>query len=334
MYKFMTDLSGIRPALIALCSLLLATTVSANDLTALFGSRYAVLDQPARSNALAAVDAAIRRDPTNFIHLAEKVTILIQTSQFDAALLVCNQLTQNNKDLGLSLRGYAYYGREDYGKAIVDFTEVLQSRPIADIYLVRGRAYEFKGDYKSAFGDYGNAIRLKANDSRAYYYRSGCYVYFGKITNAIADITQALQLSAVKPPTVYADRGELYFLIGNYARALADYAQALQLDPNCAEALNNYAWLLAVCPDPQIRNGRKAVAYATKVCQLTQEKDPNCLATLAAACAEAGDYPSAVAWQTKAIKQGAPDSSLNTARQILQLYNQQKPYRVHPLVSN
>jgi len=331
----MTDKISFRYSLIGLWCLFLATTGSANDLTALFGNRFAVLDQLARSKVLAGLDAEIHRNPTNFVYQGQKATVLIQTGQFDAALLVCNQLMQNyNKDLGLSLRGYAYYGREDYDKAIADFTGVLQSRKTADIYLVRGRANEFKGDYKSALADYSDAIELKGNDSRAYYYRSGCQVYFGKINDAISDLSRALQLSSVRPPTVYADRGELYFLKGDYARAIADYNQALQLATNCVEALNNYAWILAVCPDPQIRNGRKSVEYARQACDLNLWKDASCLATLAAACAETGDYTAAAEWQTKAIKCGAPDSSLKTAGQILQLYNQHQPYRVQPLVSN
>jgi len=335
MPKIMTNKIRCRYSLLGLCWLLLAATGSANDLNALFGSRFAVMDQQARSNVLAGLDAEIHHNPTNYVYQMQKATVLIQTGQFDAALLVCDNLIQNyNKDLGLSLRGYAYYGREDYDKAVFDFTEVLHARPVADIYLVRGRAYEFTGDYQSALGDYGNVIKLNGNDSRAYYYRSGCYVYFGKINNAISDLSQALQLSSVKPATVFAERGELYFLKGDYTRAMADYDQALRLDPNCVEALNNYAWLLAVCPDPQIRKGQKSVEYATKVCKLILWKDPNCLATLAAACAEAGDYAAAVEWQTKAIKGGAPDGSLKTAGQILQLYNQHKPYRVQPLVSN
>ncbi len=40
----------------------------------------------------------------------------------------------------------------------------------------------------------------------------------------------------------------------------------------------------------------------TRACELTQWRDPDCLDTLAAACAEVGDFASAIKWQTQAVK--------------------------------
>ena len=89
------------------------------------------------------------------------------------------------------------------------------------------------------------------------------------------------------------------------------------------------AWILATCPVAAIRDGKRAMAEATVACELTRWKDPDCVDTLAAACAEAKDFDGAVKWETQAIemwrKQNDPTANLrkeSDMRDRLSLYTQ------------
>jgi hypothetical protein len=93
-----------------------------------------------------------------------------------------------------------------------------------------------------------------------------------------------------------------------------------------ADTFNNLAWLLAICPDTKLRDGKKAVEYARKACEVSKWKDPFHLGTYAAACAEAGDFDEAVKWQRTSLASGLPDSDMESARQRLELYEQKKPF--------
>jgi hypothetical protein len=55
--------------------------------------------------------------------------------------------------------------------------------------------------------------------------------------------------------------------------------------------MNNIAWLLATSPEAKLRDGKEAVAVATKAMQIAGGNDPALLDTVAAAYAEAGGSP-------------------------------------------
>jgi hypothetical protein len=60
--------------------------------------------------------------------------------------------------------------------------------------------------------------------------------------------------------------------------------------------------MLATSHEDQYRNGKWALEEATRACELSHWIDPDAYDTLAAACAETGDFASAVRWQNLAIK--------------------------------
>jgi tetratricopeptide (TPR) repeat protein len=142
---------------------------------------------------------------------------------------------------------------------------------------------------------------------------------------AIAD---PLRVVPRDPPPLEPDFDlSFYSARREYARALAGYDELIRHYPDLPLANERRAWILATCPDSRIRNGRLAVAAGTRAAELTNWKDWNVLATLAAAYAEAGDWPNAVRWQESAIARVAASApGANWGRDRLALYKAAKPF--------
>ena len=109
---------------------------------------------------------------------------------------------------------------------------------ISGAYNNRGVSYAHKRDWDKSIADYNEAIRLNPEYVEAYY-----------------------------------NRGITYNNKGDWDKSIADYNEAIRLNPDYAEAYDHLAWLLAVCPDANIRNGAKAVEYAKRACELS-DKEP------------------------------------------------------------
>ena len=92
-------------------------------------------------------------------------------------------------------------------------------------------------------------------------------------------------------------------------------------------AFNDLAWFLATCPEPSVRDGREAVIYATKACELSHWKGAYAIDTLAAASAEAGDFDRAMAYESEAITcEDVKKADSAEMGKRLALYQAHKPF--------
>ena len=100
--------------------------------------------------------------------------------------------------------------------------------------------------------------------------------------------------------------------------------------PEAPAGLNGLAWLLATCPDPGVRDGKRAVELAKEACKSALGKKGNELDTLAAAYAETGQFEEAVRQQEMALDDPEfTKLAADGARKRLELYRQGKPYHAH-----
>jgi len=227
-----------------------------------------------------------------------------------------------------SNRGMIYEALQEYDHAIRDYAEAILLDPSdAQNYVNRAIAYKATKAYDQAIGDYSMAIRLDPNSSDAYFGRGNAYKSKKQYDQAINDYGQAIRLDP-QWPDPYFNRALAHKAVGAYDQAVRDYREVIRLDPKDADAYSNLAWLLASCPEEKTRDGRAAVEYATKACELTSWQGSYYLAALSVACAEAGRFEEAIRWQRKALESPQYERDEGKeARRRIELFEDRRPYR-------
>src|SRR5262249_40248733 len=163
----------------------------------------------------------------------------------------------------------------------------------AKAYSNRAALYVVADQLEPAARDYEKAVSL---DPRLAVAQRGCgrtLHMMGRTNEALAHLDEAARLAPNDAVTL-TSRGGLLTGLGRYADAAADYDRAVEINANSAEACRSSAWLLATCPDDNVRNPQLALRRAQMAAKLDKKSDAVTLDTLAAAQANAGDFRRAV----------------------------------------
>ena len=223
-------------------------------------------------------------------------------------------------------RGYIYKRKHDLEKALADFTEVIRINPKYELsYRARAFALNDNKHWLEAITDFSKALEINPKDDVAFEGRGYAYSEAGDQDRAIADFTEMIRIK--KSTIAYKRRAATYSRKGDYALALADLREATKAAQNDSAAFTNLAWFLAICPDPSLRNGKDAVIGATKACELSHWKNGYAIDTLAAACAENGDFDLAISYENEAFSCDNVRKADNAEMEKrLVLYQDHKPF--------
>ena len=268
-------------------------------------------------------------------------------------------------------RGEIYRRQNKYEEAIAQFNEVLKLQPGVLLTLLnRSDAYMANGQLEEALADIdvvmkkqplGTAHPLGVAGHRL---RAEILNKMDRLDEAIDEMEQvstampdqpelkmqlALYYLIDKQPrkaiAAYSDvldqesnnftalqsRGDVYLNIGKHAEAIADFSRALALRPDDTTLLNNLAWVLATSPEDGLRDGKRAVALATKACEMTDYKTPHILSTLAAAFAEDGNFETAIKWSQQAVDLNDPEHGEQLVKE-LDSYREGHPWREKQMI--
>jgi protein O-mannosyl-transferase len=174
------------------------------------------------------------------------------------------------------------------------------------------QAVAFQPDYANALYNLGTAL-----------FREGFY------DEAIEQWTIAL---SIRPDDagLHTSMGNALIQKHQLRAALSHFERAAQIDPKAVIALNNRAWILAMCPDESLRDGRTAIQLAQRANALSGNKNAVFMRTLAAAYAEAGDFENAIGTARRAEEIAAAQGQQGLVSQIedeMGSYRRNEPVR-------
>ena len=219
-------------------------------------------------------------------------------------------------------------GRFDEG--VGEFEQALRIRPeLPSAQHNLGQVLDRANRVPEAVEHLKEAVRLDPNDAEFRFDLGNALIHQGNLTDALTQFREAAKL-APNNAAIHGAMGTVFIVAGRPREAVEPLEQALRIDPDMADAQNNLAWVLATLPPSRGGDAVKAVGLAQRACELTGNRLPGTLDTLAAAYAAAGRFGEAVATAEKAIDMAQSAGQTKLAAEIearLQLYRSGRAYR-------
>ncbi|MFC1758718.1 tetratricopeptide repeat protein [Planctomycetota bacterium] len=191
--------------------------------------------------------------------------------------------------------------------------------------ILRSIVYSVKSQLDDAIRDIRIVLK-RTNDAgrpELLMYLTRYYTAAERPSKVIESASEVLELDE-NAWEAYRYRGDAFLSLGKHKEAIRDYESAQQINDSDSGILNNLAWVLATSPVDEVRDGERAVEFATKACDVTEFKKAHIISTLAAAHAENGNFEKAVEWSTKAVEMDAEEEQLANE---LASYKEKKPWR-------
>ncbi len=254
-------------------------------------------------------------------------------------------------------RGYIKAGRFDEAEGHLRHALELNPR-YAQAYCKLAQVAFWRQQFEQSQALLRQAIELDSDDSEPYWLLGTLLLQESRKLDAIAMFEEALAVDPLSPKVHVsladalmsldrideaiehyriADRtdaqpGDVLIRFADalvsrqqYAEALECYQRALKSADPTPDVLNRVAYLLASCPQPELRDCDRAIELAETASRLAEYQDPRYLDTLGLAYAGCDRFEDAISVTERAIvlAQGANDDALTESlRHRLTLYRQ------------
>ena len=247
--------------------------------------------------------------------------------QYRQALRIKPNYAQAHNNLGTALDEQ---GKSD--EAVEHYEEALRIRPdYAKAHNNLGITLSEQGRLDEAIGHYEQALRIQRDYANAHNNLGVALARQGKAKEAIVHLRKALR---IHPNATRAwDNLGILLMMGrsSFGASIRVLREALEYAPDHLGVTVNLAYLLAACPDGNLRNGTEAVQLAERVCQATAYRNPQALDALAAAYAETGRFDEAVRMADQALQIAGSARNAKLGKQIQarrDLYKTHRKYRL------
>ena len=279
-------------------------------------------------------DAAkiLELDPKNIsARILRSKTYEIQ-GKFDQALLELNASIERNPN---SVEPYMarrdFYTRQDRNdEALADSDRILQLSPDpTDGYLSRANIYVETEEFDKAIEYASKALQSDPENWLGFYLRGGAHAKKFEFAEAMKDLDEAERL-APNRSEVWGSRGAAHAENGEFEKALEALQRGIELQPGDYVLTGGMAEILATCPDPKLRNGRKAAELMDETLRRSLNQR-SLWEVCAAVAAENGDFEEAIRWEKKYMAHDsiAPADKAQ-AQMKLERYEKHKPWRFPP----
>jgi protein O-mannosyl-transferase len=246
----------------------------------------------------------LARNPRAFLAHNNVGLALLEQGQMDEAVAHFRKALEAHPGFAEahSNLGNALFRQARLDDAIIEFQRAVQLDPrLAGARNNLGLALLEKGRADDALAQFFKALEVRPDIADIYNNMGTALRQLGRLTDAVYCCEKSLELQPGSA-LAWCNLGVTLALQGNAAAAINAFERSLALQPENLQLLNNLAWALATSPESSVRNGARAVDAAQKAERLSGGKDPWVLGTLAAAYAEAGRFPEAIAAAQRALE--------------------------------
>ena len=288
------------------------------------------------SDAIKEAGLAVQRDPSNAtIHCfyaavldeAQQNPGAVQHTQYGLGLDATNEYCQIQQAINLARQGAVEEGMT-FATRVVD-AEPENARAY-DVFFTCARKLK-RTEQAIVIGR--DALAISPFDPELHF-RVGLAA--GQIGDFVTATYQFAYTLLLKPnATEIADKFHVAMRLAAMApNASGQLGGIAFAPPDSPPLFNELAWTLATNPDTNLRDGTRAVLFASRACSLTNRQQPALLATLSAAYAEDGKFANAADTAREALALARSKGDAKTAalaEKLLASFQSQQPYREEPV---